>query len=165
MAGGVGFGCCGPWSAVWRASVCLWLVLLIQPSLAQTRPAVPVTPSSGAPVADGVEVVSSGDVTRLVFDLTAPVAAQAYLLADPDRVITLQNFGQTPGVNCTVRTTNSRLNISPSHFDYIINQSPVSVTVTGLNSTSTIYHDTLSVTCSNSTTIFSSGTFTIPFIH
>ena len=85
--------------------------------------------------------------------------------ADPDRVITLQNFGQTPGVNCTVRTTNSRLNISPSHFDYIINQSPVSVTVTGLNSTSTIYHDTLSVTCSNSTTIFSSGTFTIPFIH
>jgi len=48
---------------------------------------VPVTPSSGAPVADGVEVVSSGDVTRLVFDLTAPVAAQAYLLADPDRVI------------------------------------------------------------------------------
>jgi hypothetical protein len=65
-----------------------------QTSLAQTRPVIAAPQSVGAPVADGVEVVSSGDVTRLVFDLTSPVAAQAYVLADPDRVIVdLQGLG------------------------------------------------------------------------
>jgi N-acetylmuramoyl-L-alanine amidase len=65
----------------------LCLGLLAQPCAAQMRPPATVTSSAPAPVADGVDLVTLGDVTRLVFDLTAPVTAQAYVLADPDRVI------------------------------------------------------------------------------
>lgn len=85
MAVGVRGRSCRPWRAVWRAVGALCLALLVQPCLAQTRASAP--PAASAPVADGVELVIQGDVTRLVFDLTAPVAAQAHVLADPDRVI------------------------------------------------------------------------------
>ena len=87
MAVAMRSGSARPWSALRRAVAGLCLVLLVQPCLAQTRPVGAAIQAVGAPVADGVEVISSGDVTRLVFDLTAPVAAQAYVLADPDRVI------------------------------------------------------------------------------
>jgi N-acetylmuramoyl-L-alanine amidase len=63
-------------------------VALAAPALAQTRPQIaPAQQSASVPVADGVELASAGDVTQLVFELTAPVEPRAYLLADPDRMI------------------------------------------------------------------------------
>lgn len=43
--------------------------------------------NAGAPVAIGAHVEEDGPITRLRFDLSAPVAAQAFVLADPDRLI------------------------------------------------------------------------------
>ncbi len=43
--------------------------------------------AADAPVAVGARLERAGEATRLVFDLSAPVAASAYLLEGPDRVV------------------------------------------------------------------------------
>ena len=48
----------------------------------------PASVSTAAPVmATAARLDSRGDLTRLSFDLSAPVAATAHVLADPDRVV------------------------------------------------------------------------------
>ncbi len=47
----------------------------------------PVDPGAGAPVAVGARLERSGSITRLSFDVSAKLAANAYLLEAPDRVI------------------------------------------------------------------------------
>lgn len=69
---------------LWRAVATVCFLVLATSAPAQTR--APAAPST-APVATSVEASSAGDVTRLIFDLTATVDVQAYALADPDRVI------------------------------------------------------------------------------
>jgi len=72
--------CSGLWRAV--AVACALAIPVFSPALA-----VAPVQSVAAPVATGVDLLVAGEVTRLVFDLTAPTDAQAYALADPDRVI------------------------------------------------------------------------------
>ena len=88
MAVGVTSRSCRTRLRLWRALAAACLVALAASALAQTRTqSAQAHQSASVPVADGVELASAGDVTRLVFELTAPVEPRAYLLADPDRLI------------------------------------------------------------------------------
>ena len=68
-----------------RALAAVCCAALASSALAQAR--LPAAQASSIPVATSVEALSAGETTRLVFELTASVAPQAYALADPDRVV------------------------------------------------------------------------------
>jgi N-acetylmuramoyl-L-alanine amidase len=87
MAMGVRSGAGWPWPGLRQALGCLVFIAFAAPVWAQTRPQTPVEQGAALPVADGFALESGGDVSRLIFDLTSPVAAKAHVLADPDRVI------------------------------------------------------------------------------
>ena len=77
----------------WRVVLAAGLLTLAAPSLGLERLQVAqsVPAMQGRPVAliaaIRAELQSVGELTRLTFDLTGPVAPQAHVLGDPDRVV------------------------------------------------------------------------------
>jgi len=67
---------------------------------------------AATPVAIGVRLTQDASKARLVFDLSAPIAADAFVLADPDRVIVdlpEVNFQLDPAVGRTLRAPHGGL--------------------------------------------------------
>lgn len=67
-------------------------VCVVAPAMAGERGAAAPSasapkPASSAPLAVAAHIEANGDVTRLTFDLSSPVSAQAFVLANPDRLI------------------------------------------------------------------------------
>ena len=59
----------------------------VKPLATNAQPAPAPVPSVAVPAVTAATLQHAGEITRLVFDLTAPVSPQGFVLADPDRVI------------------------------------------------------------------------------
>ena len=80
-------------SGLWRAVLAAGFLGLAAPALglerlqvAQSAPAAQSRPAALI-AATRADLQSTGETTRLTFDLTGPLAPQAHVLADPDRVV------------------------------------------------------------------------------
>jgi N-acetylmuramoyl-L-alanine amidase len=71
-------------------AVCLFALLTSSVDLRANEPdSAPETalPATVLPVASGVRVVQSGEITRLAFDMTTHLNVRAFVMVDPDRLI------------------------------------------------------------------------------